>query len=338
MHSGLSSKAIVFRQPGSLELRDVELAEPTQSDLVVDVLASGISTGTEKLLWDGTMPAFPGLAYPLVPGYEAVGVVQQAGNDCVLDPGTRVFIPGASCYTGDVRGLFGASASRLVVPETRATPINDLAVDQGTLLALAATAMHILTHQIRQTQHHQSHKLQTIAHDDIASMAPELIVGHGVLGRLLARICLACGAQAPLVWELNPERHSGAVGYDVVLPDDDDITARRHVIDVSGASGDHFNRLIARLAKGGRLTLGGFYNEPVNFDFAPAFMREATVAIASEWVPDDLQLVMSLIESGALSLDGLVSHHRSFEDADEAYPQAFSDPACLKMILEWSVG
>jgi myo-inositol-1(or 4)-monophosphatase len=37
------------------------------------VLHSGISTGTERLLWDGTMPPFPGLGYPLVPGYETVG-------------------------------------------------------------------------------------------------------------------------------------------------------------------------------------------------------------------------------------------------------------------------
>jgi 3-hydroxyethyl bacteriochlorophyllide a dehydrogenase len=31
--------------------------------LEVEVSASGISTGTERLLWDGTMPPFPGLGW-----------------------------------------------------------------------------------------------------------------------------------------------------------------------------------------------------------------------------------------------------------------------------------
>ena len=34
---------------------------------------------TEKLLWNGTMPHFPGMGYPLVPGYESVGRVIEAG-------------------------------------------------------------------------------------------------------------------------------------------------------------------------------------------------------------------------------------------------------------------
>jgi len=331
MRSELLSNAIVFNQPGALELREVELTAAGNADLVIDTLATGISTGTEKLLWNGTMPNFPGLSYPMVPGYEAVGVVTKAGSDCTLKPGTRVFVPGASCYKGDVQGLFGASASRLVVPEKRATPIDHLATDEGTLLALAATAMHILTYQL-----HQQAPSSTPAFDDIASMAPQLIVGHGVLGRLLARLCIACDAKAPDVWEQDSQRFSGAQGYSVVHPDNDDIQSRSHIVDVSGAGGDHFNQLIARLSKSGRLTLGGFYNAPVSFNFAPAFMREASLAIASEWLPADLDLVMVLIRDGKLDLSGLITHQCAYTQAADAYPQAFDDSACLKMILQWS--
>ena len=46
-------------------------------DLEVAVSFSGISTGTERLLWEGTMPPFPGLSYPLVPGYETVGTIEK---------------------------------------------------------------------------------------------------------------------------------------------------------------------------------------------------------------------------------------------------------------------
>ncbi len=326
-----AATAIVFEQPGNLELRSVSLVPPTSNQLVVDVESTGISTGTEKLLWNGTMPAFPGLSYPLVPGYEAVGVVRASGEDCQLKVGDRVFVPGASCYQNDIRGLFGASASTLVVAEERVAAVGELPAEQATLLALAATAMHILTHRLR-----QANPAQPLTLADIALQAPQLIVGHGVLGRLLARTCIAIGADAPVVWEHNAQRRAGAMSYNVVAPADDDNMSRKHIVDVSGSCGEHFNTLIARLSKGGRLTLGGFYNEAVNFNFAPAFMREINLGIAAEWVPDDLHKTLSLVQAGALSLDGLVSHQLSFEKAADAYPLAFNDPACLKMILNWN--
>ncbi|MFK8082876.1 MAG: chlorophyll synthesis pathway protein BchC [Granulosicoccus sp.] len=331
MSSGLSTNAIVIEQPGKLAIRSLALMAPEIGDLVVDIESSGISTGTEKLLWTGTMPAFPGLSYPLVPGYEAVGVVRQVGQDCTLNVGDRVFVPGANCYQGEVRGLFGASASTLVVPEERVMPVGTLASEQATLLALAATAMHILTYRWR-----HDHPGQDPDFTEVVPHFPQLIVGHGVLGRLIARICVASGADAPLVWELDEQRMSGAKGYEVIDPAEDTGLPRQHIVDVSGACGDHFNQLIAKLSKGGRLTLGGFYSEPVNFNFAPAFMREATIGVAAEWARGDLSLVLALIHSGALSLDGLVSHQYSFDEAEAAYPQAFNDPACLKLILNWS--
>lgn len=331
MSVSLSSEAVVFERPGSLRLRQVELSQPLGTDLLVDIHTTGISSGTEKLLWNGTMPAFPGLGYPLVPGYEAVGTVTQAGSDCTTSVGTQVFVPGADCYAGDLRGLFGASSSRLVVPQQRVTEIPQLKPEHGVLLALAATAMHILSYQYRQRNPDTEPNP-----GDLVDYTPQLIVGHGVLGRLLARLSIAIGAPSPTVWEINQQRQGGAQDYDVICSADDDQFTRQHIVDVSGACGAHFNELIKRLCKGGRLTLAGFYNDPVNFDFAPAFMREATIGIASEWKPQDLTLVLGLLDAGALNLDGLVSHQYHHEQAMDAYPQAFNDPACLKTILEWS--
>jgi bacteriochlorophyllide a dehydrogenase len=36
-----------------------------------------------------------------------------------------------------------------------------------------------------------------------------------------------------------------------------------------------------------------------------------------------------------LSLNGLVSHRETASSAVEAYQTAFSDPSCLKMVLDW---
>ena len=332
MSAGLFSEAVVFESPGSLSLRNVELCPPLDTDLVVEVIATGISSGTEKLLWNGTMPEFPGMGYPLVPGYEAVGRVFMSGSRCSIPEGTQVFIPGASCYVGDVRGLFGASASRLIAPELRVTPIQTLSPEQGVILALAATAMHVFTSQ---WQPGVSRKVEPTL-QDLIGLAPQLIVGHGVLGRLIARICVAIGAEAPVVWETDSNRRSGATNYEVIAPDDDQRVVRHHIVDASGATGEHFNTLIGLLSKGGRLTLAGFYEKPINFDFAPAFIREVTIGVSAEWAPIDQTLVLDLVTAGKLSLDDLVTHQYPYEQAEEAYPQAFSDSACLKTILNWS--
>lgn len=70
-----TTTAVVFEQPQHLSLMELNLAQLHEGDVVVDVEWSGISTGTEKLLWSGKMPPFPGMGYPLVPGYESVGRV-----------------------------------------------------------------------------------------------------------------------------------------------------------------------------------------------------------------------------------------------------------------------
>ena len=58
----MQAQAIVFENPQSLRVRSMGLAEMGDSDVLVEVEFSGISTGTERLLWEGTMPAFPGMA------------------------------------------------------------------------------------------------------------------------------------------------------------------------------------------------------------------------------------------------------------------------------------
>ena len=74
----MQASAIVFQAPLQLSVRRLPLRPSAPDDLEIDVLYSGISTGTERLLWDGSMPPFPGMGYPLVPGYESVGRVVTA--------------------------------------------------------------------------------------------------------------------------------------------------------------------------------------------------------------------------------------------------------------------
>jgi 3-hydroxyethyl bacteriochlorophyllide a dehydrogenase len=243
--------------------------------------------------------------------------VVSAGSKAHYAVGERVFVPGARCY-GEVRGLFGGAASRIVVGGSRVVPVADALGDRAVLLALAATAYHAVSGGGKR--------------DPI--VPPDLIVGHGVLGRLLARMTVVAGYAPPTVWETNAKRASGATGYTVINPEEDARRDYHAIYDVSGDA-QILDRLIARLAPGGEVVLAGFYTDPLHFAFAPAFMREAQIRCAAEWQRADLLAVSELAQNGRLSLDGLITHHDEPMRADAAYRTAFGDPDCLKMVLDW---
>ncbi|HYN59673.1 MAG TPA: chlorophyll synthesis pathway protein BchC [Rubrivivax sp.] len=311
------ARAIVFEAPRNLSVRTLELKAFDPADLEVEVAFSGISTGTERLLWDGTMPPFPGLGYPLVPGYETVGTVLRVGESADMRVGDTVFVPGSYSFQG-VRNIFGGAGSRLIVPHARVVRVAPELGPKAVLLALAATCYHALS----------------LGGQRQPMSAPELIVGHGVMGRLLARLTLALGMPAPTVWETQALRRDGATGYGVMPPDEDSRNNYAAIYDVSGDA-SLLNGLISRLAPGGEIVLAGFYKNDLSFAFAPAFMREAQIRVAAQWKTHDLLAVTALVESGALSLEGLITHTLHPGRAREAYETAFGDARCLKMMIDW---
>jgi bacteriochlorophyllide a dehydrogenase len=300
--------AVLLEKPEHLSLQELPLIPGRADDVIVNVDFSAISSGTERLLWQGKMPSFPGMGYPLVPGYETVGRVAQSTGD--FAEGDTVFVPGANCY-GDVRGLFGGAAKTIATPGHRLIKINRDLGEEATLLALAATAHH------------------AIAIGDV----PDLIVGHGIVGRLIARIAVALGAN-PTVWETQVGRHGGSDGYTVINPATDTHKSYSRVCDASGDS-SIINSILPHLAKQGVITLAGFYHDAVSFTFPPAFMREAQIRIAAEWKRADMDAVLALIAQGKISLANLITHRANASTATEAYATAFTNPDCLKMVLDW---
>jgi 3-hydroxyethyl bacteriochlorophyllide a dehydrogenase len=306
--SGLRASAVLFDGARSAVLGTLGLHAPKEDDVIVDTLWSGISTGTERLMWSGDMPSFPGMGYPLVPGYEAVGRIVA----CERAPeriGEIVFVPGARCFEG-AHGLFGASASRLVVPAEKAHRITLDEPREGVLLALAATAYHAV----------------------IDGKLPDLIIGYGVLGRLTARLVIALGGD-PVVWELNPARRSTA-DYPVIAPEDDVRGDYTSICDMSGDA-NIIDKVLPHAVHGAELCLAGFYSARPSFSFPLAFRKEMRLRVAAEWRPSDLEAVTALVRDGRLPLAGLITHTAPASAAASAYETAFSDPSCLKMIIDW---
>ena len=313
----MKSTAVVFDNPRHMTLQALELPQLQDGQVEVAVQFSGISTGTERMLWDGSMPSMTSM-YPLVPGYESVGQVVKAAAGSKLKEGQTVFVPGANCFTG-VRSLYGGSASRLVVSDQKVVPVADELGSDAVLMALAATAYHAVSGGGQQEPF----------------TPPDLIIGHGVMGRLLARLTVAAGFAPPTVWESQAALVHGGEGYEVVRPQDDTRHDYQAIYDVSGDA-SILDQLIQRIRPGGEVVLAGSYPQKLQFTYATAFMREARLRVASEWKRPDLWAVNQLVHNGQLSLQGLVSHAQSFESATAAYETAFGDISCLKMVLDWS--
>ncbi|MEU6770113.1 zinc-binding alcohol dehydrogenase [Streptomyces sp. NPDC046759] len=135
-----SARAFWLRSPGHGELRDITLAEPADDEVVVRALYSGVSRGTETLVFRGGVPEsqhavmrapfqegdFPG---PVKYGYLSVGEVEEGPADLI---GRTVFClyPHQSRYVVRVNAVTvvpdRVPAARAVLAGTVETAVNAL--------------------------------------------------------------------------------------------------------------------------------------------------------------------------------------------------------------------
>ena len=162
--------AVILEAPERLSLRPLALNPLAAADVLVEIDYSGISSGTEKLLWTGEMPGFPGMGYPLVPGYESVGRVIDAGADARaadrrmgLRSRRQLLSRCARPVRRDRAGAWSCRRRARCRSPSRSA-------DEGIL--------------------HRAGRDRAITRSPAAAR-PELIVGHGILGRLLARLTVA---------------------------------------------------------------------------------------------------------------------------------------------------
>jgi hypothetical protein len=192
------ANAIVFDAPQQLSVQMLDLKPFEAADIEVEVSFSGISTGTERLLWDGTMPPFPGLAYPLVPGYETVGTVVKVGDSDSVKVGDQVFIPGSYSFQG-VRNIFGGAGSRLIVSHDRVVRV---APDLGPVRR-DRDAMGGQRSAVADAREHQQLRAldRTGGQDDLAPRAMDLLAAGAAHGHADRAAILDQHAQPDAVGE-----------------------------------------------------------------------------------------------------------------------------------------
>lgn len=192
--------AFWLREPGAGEIRPARLTTPGPDDVLVRTLCSGVSRGTESLVFCGRVPTgqrtamrapfqegeFPA---PVKYGYLNVGVV-EAGPSGLLGRTVFCLHPHQTAY---------------VVPASAVTVVpDDVPASRAVLAGLVETAVNALW------------DAAPLLGDRVA------VVGAGALGCCVARLLAAIPGMSVTLVDVDPHRAgvAAALGVGFSLPDD----------------------------------------------------------------------------------------------------------------------
>lgn len=271
------ARAFWILEPGKGAFRDQSIKEPDESEVLVETLVTGISRGTETLIFQGLVPESQWekmrapfqdgrFDFPLKYGYASVGRVVE-GPSALL--GERVF-------------CLHPHQDRYVVPADAVVPLpDDVPSERAVLAANMETALNALW------------DARPLIGDRIA------VIGCGVVGAIAARLAADHpGVQVEML-DINPEKAPLARSLDLPFKTPDE--AASDVDLVIHASG-HPDGL--RTA----FHLAGF--EATILDLSWYGDREVTLPLGENFHSRRLRLISSQVGAVSPSRRG----RRSFRD------------------------
>lgn len=327
-----TSKGLWFTGPRQVELRDEEVREPGQGEIVVRSHCSLISAGSEMLLYRGEgnlpglelLPTAEGtLPFPIKFGYQQIGVVEQVG-------------PGASHKAGDLVWCVYPHQDRFVLPDYFATPIPaDLAPARaafGSNLTISLNA--ILT-------------TPTLVGDCVA------VSGLGIIGSFLGSLVRRNASKLVLI-DNDAERRDLAKKWidadRIVAPEEaadaiGELTGGQGVdlfYEASGAPAA-LQSAVDNTAQEGTITALSWYGtRKVELRLSPEFhlRRHKIVStgpgvppqLSARWDSDRIARVAWEYLAQTPADELLVSHRVPFEEAARAY-QIVDDPQTKAMAV-----
>jgi 3-hydroxyethyl bacteriochlorophyllide a dehydrogenase len=337
----MNAYAVVFTAPNTVEYRQVTCPEPAPGDVVVRVAHSWISNGTEGSYLRGERiggdtayrPGDP-WPFPIVPGYQKVGVVEWVGaavDDIVV--GETVF-----AAMGKVEGMFASMGGHVSPSVSPRDQVWKLPQDVDPLafsgLVLAQVGYNCGARAPLQV-------------GDVA-----VVLGDGLVGQWAAQTLAWRGAEVILVGH-HAYRLAmfagGAMRHRVHARDADGwVRSVRDALPGGRRAGGiqvlvdtvgsipSLEALVPLMRRHGHVVSAGFYGTDDLLSLQPLRDGELSVDMVSGWALDRMNHARDLIAGGYLQTLPLITHHFPVHRAAEAWSTISGkrEPV-LGVILDW---
>jgi D-arabinitol dehydrogenase (NADP+) len=305
-------KALQITRPHELKLVTLERPEPGPGEVLIKVMASGIC-GTDIHILEGEYVG----AYPVIPGHEFAGVVEQAGSAVSrIKVGDKVAVePNIACdncsYCLNNQQNFcenwqavgvtlpGGMAEYVIAPEKAVFNIGELEFEEGAFVEPLSCVLH------------------GVQKTDIRLADRVAILGAGPIGVLLLQAVKVQGAQSVTVVELDQARVEAAqaAGADQVHRSLDDLPKDGFevVIDATGVI-PVMKRTPEFARKGGKILLFGVPPKTtVEFEAFTLFLKGLTLLTSYTSVRNSLQAI-DLLKNKRINVKPLISHRLPLAD------------------------
>lgn len=344
-------KAAVLYAANQVEIAEIDKPKAGPGDLLIKVKAATIC-GTDGRIITGKKTK--GVRYPSVIGHEFSGEIVEVGDgvtkfkcgDAVtVDP----VIPCCSCVycrTGKENVCLnrqaigyefdGAFAEYVRIPAIALTTGNVFPIPEGVSFDSAALAEPLAC--CINGQKNVGIKLGDTV----------VIIGAGPIGLMHIMLAKLSGATKIIVSELNEQRRKAALecGADLAIDSNkEDINEKIKML-TYGVGADVVimaigipaltNQALSLVRKGGRVNLfAGFSTgATAEIDVNLIHYNEIIVTGASALSRDSYQTALTLISSGKIKTDKLITHRFKLEDAKEAFACALAGSAIKVLITD----
>jgi L-iditol 2-dehydrogenase len=338
-------KAIVFHGPGDLRFEDLPAAKPGPGEVTIKVEAA-LTCGTDvKTSRRGHPLMFP--VIPTVFGHECAGKVVEVGRDVAgFSIGDRV-VPANSAPCGACRPcsqgrpnlcddlLFfnGAFGEYLTVPP-RVVERNLIKIDSSLPPSRAAFAEPLAC------------SLLAVDRARIEPGQSVAVFGHGPLGALLAMLAFYQKARVILVgkasWRLDRVRALGWAECLDALKIPDVVSALKDLTDGRGvdvaidATGQPsvWEQTFHAVGKGGSVVFFGGCapGTTITLDTRRVHYEALTLLGSFHHTPEMIRKALSLLESGAVVPDPLISHEMELKEVPDAL-RLMAEGRAMKVLI-----
>jgi len=338
-------KAVRYDSPRSFTLADVPTPQAGSGQVRIKVDQVGVC-GTDLHLHEGGFEAL----FPMIPGHEVVGVVDQLGDDVTrFRVGEQVAVnPNVHCgkcsycragrlvlcqdfqgFGTNNQGFFAEYAN---VPQNQVFSVEGLPRDTAVFTEPAACAMH---------------GLETL---QLRPGVSVLVFGAGPTGLLLAQLIASGGACSVTVADLRQFKLDTATGLGIdqtVRIDRDDPDRTMETLRRMSPEGDGYDVVVEATGtvavgemcvpltrNGGTVLVYGVTRADDVLRFHPYDMFRREITIKGSFAEmTSFGAAIAALRAGRVRTDGLITHRFALADYGRALDTLTSDPTAHKVVI-----